>query len=207
MVSGMNPEKLKLLQDQVRVGGKGSVRRKKKVVHRTVNTDDKKVQSSLKKVGVNNIPGIEEVNMFMDDGAVLHFNNPKVQAGLSANTFAITGHGETKQVRELLPGILSQLGTENMQQLRELAASGGPPGAGVVEEEDEDEVPDLVENFDEASKHEAAIGEDATITEIPATVAAPEVVGQEDAKITEVIAEPEDIMAQDNKIEETVTEA
>jgi nascent polypeptide-associated complex subunit beta len=34
------------------------------VVHRTVNTDDKKVQSSLKKLGVNNIPGIEEVNMF-----------------------------------------------------------------------------------------------------------------------------------------------
>jgi nascent polypeptide-associated complex subunit beta len=30
---------------------------------------------------------------------VLHFNNPKVQAGLTANTFAVTGHAETKQVR------------------------------------------------------------------------------------------------------------
>jgi nascent polypeptide-associated complex subunit beta len=110
-------------------------------------------------------------------------------------------------VTELLPGILSQLGTDNMQQLRKLAESGMPPRAGVVEEEeDDDEVPDLVENFDEASKHEVAIGDDATITESPATVAEPEVVGDEDAKITEVIPEPE-VIAEDAKIEETVTEA
>ena len=60
----MNPEKLQKLQSQaqqVRIGGKGSARRKKKVVHRTATTDDKKLQSSLKKLGVNNIPGIEEV--------------------------------------------------------------------------------------------------------------------------------------------------
>merc|ERR1712168_1203058 len=41
---------------------------------------------------MNNIPGIEEVNMIRDDGHVIHFNNPKVQASLAANTFAITGH-------------------------------------------------------------------------------------------------------------------
>jgi len=39
----------------------GTARRKKKVVHRTATTDDKKLQSSLKKLAVNNIPGIEEV--------------------------------------------------------------------------------------------------------------------------------------------------
>merc|ERR1712189_97701 len=63
----MNQEKLKQLQAQVRIGGKGTVRRKKKVVHRTATTDDKKLQSSLKKLSVNNIPGIEEVNMIKDD--------------------------------------------------------------------------------------------------------------------------------------------
>jgi len=46
----MNAEKLKMLQAQVRIGGKGTVRRKKKVVHRTATTDDKKLQSSLKKL-------------------------------------------------------------------------------------------------------------------------------------------------------------
>lgn len=39
----------------------GTARRKKKVVHRTATADDKKLQSSLKKLAVNNIAGIEEV--------------------------------------------------------------------------------------------------------------------------------------------------
>lgn len=42
----------------------GSARRKKKVVHRTATADDKKLQSSLKKLAVNNIAGIEEVHVF-----------------------------------------------------------------------------------------------------------------------------------------------
>lgn len=94
----MNAEKLKKLQASVRIGGKGTPRRKKKIVHQTAATDDKKLQSSLKKLSVNTIPGIEEVNMIRDDGTVIHFNNPKAQASLAANTFAITGHGEHKQV-------------------------------------------------------------------------------------------------------------
>ncbi|XP_064413452.1 transcription factor BTF3 isoform X2 [Latimeria chalumnae] len=57
----MNQEKLAKLQAQVRIGGKGSARRKKKVVHRTATADDKKLQFSLKKLGVNNISGIEEL--------------------------------------------------------------------------------------------------------------------------------------------------
>lgn len=59
--------------------------------------------------------------MIKDDGTVIHFNNPKVQASLSANTFAITGHAETKQLTEMLPGILSQLGADSLTNLRKLA--------------------------------------------------------------------------------------
>lgn len=103
----MNPEKLKALQEQVRTGGKGSVRRKKKVIHRTAATDDKKLQTSLKKLGVNNIPGIEEVNMIKDDGTVIHFTNPKVQASLAANTFSINGQCETKRKLSWLRGVIS----------------------------------------------------------------------------------------------------
>uniref|UniRef100_A0A3B3YYR5 Transcription factor BTF3 n=1 Tax=Poecilia mexicana TaxID=48701 RepID=A0A3B3YYR5_9TELE len=143
----MNQEKLAKLQAQVRIGGKGSARRKKKVVHRTATADDKKLQSSLKKLVVNNIAGIEEVNMIKDDGTVIHFNNPKVQASLSANTFAITGHAETKQLTEMLPSILSQLGADSLSSLRKLAEhfprqalDGKPPKPEDIEEED-DEVP------------------------------------------------------------------
>ncbi|CAG2065430.1 unnamed protein product [Timema podura] len=154
----MNQEKLKKLQAQVRIGGKGTPRRKKKVVHATAATDDKKLQSSLKKLSVNTIPGIEEVNMIKDDGTVIHFNNPKAQASLAANTFAITGHGENKQITEMLPGILSQLGPEGLTQLKRLASSVANSAAGGKASIDEDdEVPELVENFDEASKEELPV--------------------------------------------------
>jgi len=153
----MNPERLKKLQEQVRTGGKGTARRKKKVVHKTATTDDKKLQSTLKKLAVNTIPNIEEVNMIRDDGTVLHFNNPKVQASLAANTFAVTGHAENKQLTEMLPGILNQLGAEGLSNLRRLAEQlpKGRPDVG-MEDDGDDDVPDLVENFDEASKHEDA---------------------------------------------------
>ncbi|XP_043782202.1 transcription factor BTF3-like isoform X2 [Cervus elaphus] len=140
-----NQEKLTKLQAQVRIGGKGTAHRKKKVVHRTAPADDKKLQFSLKKLGVNNISGTEEVNKFTNQGRVIHFNNPKVQASLAANTFTITGHAETKQLTEMLPSIffflLNQLGADSLTSLRKLAEA----------------VPKqyLVENFDEASKNEA----------------------------------------------------
>ena len=43
----MNAEKLAKLQAQVRLGGKGTARRKKKVVHKTAATDDKKLQVNI----------------------------------------------------------------------------------------------------------------------------------------------------------------
>merc|ERR1711955_178695 len=141
-----------------RIGGKGTQRRKKKVVHKTATTDDKKLQGSLKKLAVNTIPNIEEVNMIKDDGTVLHFNNPKVQASLAANTFAITGHAENKQLTEMLPGILNQLGAEGLNNLRRLAERlpQGHVDSITEHDDDDDDVPNLVDNFDEPSKYEGA---------------------------------------------------
>ncbi|XP_065069360.1 transcription factor BTF3 homolog 4-like [Rhopilema esculentum] len=156
----MNQEKvgkLQSLQNQVRIGGKGSARRKRKVVHRTATTDDKKLLGSLKKLAVNNIPGIEEVNMIKDDGTVLHFTNPKVQASLAANTFAITGQVENKQLTEMLPGILNQLGPEGFSNLKRWAErhQGRPETTKEMEvEPEDDEVPELVGSFEAASKEE-----------------------------------------------------
>lgn len=132
----------------------GYPRRKKKIVHSTPATDDKKLQSSLKKLSVNTIPGIEEVNIIKNDGTVIHFNNPKAQASLPTNTFAITGHGENKTITEMVPGILTQLGPQDINQLKKLAteianksAAGGAAGADAGD----DDVPDLVENFEEVA--------------------------------------------------------
>ncbi|XP_031569330.1 transcription factor BTF3 homolog 4-like [Actinia tenebrosa] len=156
----MNSEKLSKLSKEVRIGGKGTPRRKKKVVHRTATTDDKKLQNTLKKLSVNTIQGIEEVNMIKDDGTVIHFNNPKVQANLGANTYAVNGHAETKTITEMLPGILNQLGSDSLTNLRKLAEKFPPSDIGAATntaeevEEDDNEVPMLVQNFDEPSKAE-----------------------------------------------------
>ena len=57
--------------------GKGTPRRVVKKVHKSSGTDDKKLQASLKKLNVQPIQAIEEVNMFKEDGNVIHFANPK----------------------------------------------------------------------------------------------------------------------------------
>ena len=46
-------------------------------MHKSSGTDDKKLQASLKKLNVQPIQAIEEVNMFKEDGNVIHFANPK----------------------------------------------------------------------------------------------------------------------------------
>ncbi|KAG5180552.1 NAC domain-containing protein [Tribonema minus] len=128
----------------------GGARRKKKAVHKTASADDKKLMTALKKLGTTNIPAIEEVNMFQDNGEVIHFVNPKVQAAVSANTYVISGNAEIKKLQDLLPGIVNELGVENMASLQAMAGAGGA-GAGAPIEEDDEDVPDLVENFDEVA--------------------------------------------------------
>jgi hypothetical protein len=48
-----------------------------KKVHRSSGADDQKLQATLKKMNVQPITQIEEVNMFKSDGNVIHFSAPK----------------------------------------------------------------------------------------------------------------------------------
>ncbi|KLO14104.1 NAC-domain-containing protein [Schizopora paradoxa] len=138
-----------------RIGGKGTPRRKVVPKSRASTAqDDKKLQGALKKLNVQPIPSVEEVNMFREDGNVLHFTTPKVHAAVSANTFAIYGTGAVKDLTELVPGILNQLGPDSLTSLRKLAESyqniqqQKAPGASAGGDDDDDDVPDLVENFE-----------------------------------------------------------
>ncbi|XP_039077127.1 transcription factor BTF3-like [Hyaena hyaena] len=133
---------------------------KEEVVHRTATENDTKLQFSLKKLRVNEISRIGEVNMFTNQGTVIHFNNPELQASLAVKTFTIIGHADTKQLTEMLPSIFNQLGTDSLTSLRRLGKA--LPKQSVDEktplatgEKDDNQVPNLVENFEEASKNEA----------------------------------------------------
>jgi nascent polypeptide-associated complex subunit beta len=114
--------------------------------------DDKKLQAALKKLNVQPIQAIEEVNMFKSDGNVIHFAAPKVHAAVPSNTFAIYGNGEEKELTELVPGILNQLGPDSLASLRKLAESyqSMQKESGKEEEDDDEDIPELVEgeNFE-----------------------------------------------------------
>lgn len=59
-------------------GGKGTPRRKQvKKSGAAAAGDDRKLQAALKKMNVQPVTGVEEVNMFKEDGNVLHFGRPQ----------------------------------------------------------------------------------------------------------------------------------
>jgi len=66
--------------------------------------------------------------MIKSDGTVIHFQNPTVQAAIQANTFCISGKAQNKSISEMMPGILSQLGSENMGMLQQLFSQMGGEG-------------------------------------------------------------------------------
>lgn len=170
MEGTVDKEKLAKLQRMaagVRVGGKGSVRRKKKAVHKAAPTDDKRLQTTLKRLQLNQLPGIEEVNIFRDNGSVINFKNPKVQAHISANTYVVSGQAVTNSLQDMLPSIVNQLGADNMPQMKSLMDQLGAAGlggqgaaakAGDDDEGDDEEIPDLVgtANFEEKATADAS---------------------------------------------------
>jgi nascent polypeptide-associated complex subunit beta len=143
-------EKLKSKFNDVRTGGKGTTRRKKRVVHVNSANDDKKLQGYLKRIGARPIEGIEEVLMFQEDLSVISFTKPRQFLGaMSANTFVVSGSAEVKGLDHLMKSshqnFLGLFGAENIQKLQKLM----PTSAST----EEDYVPDLVGgDFEEVSK-------------------------------------------------------
>lgn len=80
-----------------------------------------------------------------------------VHAAVPANTFAIYGNGEDKELTELVPGILNQLGPDSLASLRKLAESyQSMQKSEEGKEADDDDIPELVagETFEGESKVE-----------------------------------------------------
>jgi len=81
-----------------------------------------------------------------------------VHASVPSNTFALYGNGEDKELTELVPGILNQLGPDSLASLRKLAESyqslqkGGEGEEGKKDGDDDEEIPELVEGENFESK-------------------------------------------------------
>ena len=62
-----------------------------------------------------------------------------MSASIQSNTFVIHGHGQEKELTDLVPGILTQLGPDSLSTLKKLAESFKAQGG--------EEVPTLEENL------------------------------------------------------------
>lgn len=154
----MDPQQLEKLRASAgtRTGGKGTPRRNVKVASKASGAGEKDLDTFSKKMGMQQINGIEQANFFHNDGTILHFQKPKVSALMMANFVRIQGNGQVKQLEELMPDIINQMGADHIQKLKRLAEqfqqSGGvmpPATAAAPEDDDDDDVPELVENIDE----------------------------------------------------------
>ncbi len=80
----------------LKLGGKGTQKRKKQVVHKSTSVQDKKIQALAKKAGAKNIGETAEITMFKDDNTVVHFKKPKIEYAMKDKITFITGTSENK---------------------------------------------------------------------------------------------------------------
>ncbi len=78
-----NIDKLRSKMGDARTGGKGSQRRKVKVVAKQQvwlliiqGSNDKVIKNLIKKTGAQPL-GVDEINFFKDDNTVMHFRQPE----------------------------------------------------------------------------------------------------------------------------------
>jgi len=122
-------------------------------VHKSTSTDDKKLQNTLKRLGVNTIPGIEEVLLFNEDQSAVAFANPKVQAAIASNIYVVSGPSTVKSPQEAFASMLGGMNAANIQQLmaqmQGMQGMGDAAGAEAGDVDDDDDVPELVGDFEQ----------------------------------------------------------
>ena len=102
-----------------------------------------------------------------------------VQFSVRENLLVVTGTSESKEIKDLLPEILKQVGPQQYGFLKDLIdQTGGKLGKGAAGpnaaagEDDEDDVPPLVDGtFENAGKWIVSKDKESAICEIPSPVA------------------------------------
>ena len=135
----------KFSSTSIRIGGKGTPKRKVKVVHHNSSNSDKQTKEVIKKLQAQPLQELNEVNLFTKDLKVLQFKNPEVFGNLPNQIFIVCGQSEEKLVKDNFAEFITQLSKSQLDQLK-----GAFPAEGDKKGKQED-VPQLV-NFEEESK-------------------------------------------------------
>ncbi|CDJ38062.1 NAC domain containing protein, putative [Eimeria tenella] len=157
----------RLGQQTQQLGGKGTARRKAAKSHRSAVGEDKRLQQAAKKVGAAAVYGIEEAYLLRKDATGLFFKTPKVLAAPAANTYILSGAVEEKQQLEPLlhargaaaaaaaadgPAVTSEMLKQLQQHVQKFSKQNQQQQQQQQQQEADDDVPDLVQNFEEVSK-------------------------------------------------------
>jgi len=140
-VDELKLEALRKLGASLRIGGRGTARRKFKAVRKKRGKmDDVKFQNALKKVGLNPVGDIEKVTVYKEDGTVWTYTNPRVLANQQANQFCIQGKYDEKKPPVATPEQVKAKefdALSDIDKLRQIAQADLPAaavaaGAGAV---------------------------------------------------------------------------
>ena len=132
------------------IGGKGTQRRKHEAKKRGNKVEaDKKIEAIAKKAQAKKLNDINEINIFKDDNTVIHFKKPILEYSFKEKVSFVSGIHETKNIKELLPAIIKQLGPKQFDLMKEYAETIKTKDK---KDDKNDEPPELVEDFESVSK-------------------------------------------------------
>jgi len=93
--------------------------------------------------------------MFRDDNTVLHMRKPQVQYSFREQLLVVQGVPETKNLKEMMPEILKQIGPQQLEALKDIIDNQVQPpkpnAEGDKDQDDEDDPPALVGTFEDAA--------------------------------------------------------
>ena len=132
------------------IGGKGTQRRKHEAKKRGNKVEtDKKIEAIAKKSQAKKLNEISEINIFKDDNTVIHFKKPTLEYSFKEKVSFVSGLHETKNIKELIPAIIKQLGPKQFEFMKEYAETLKNKDK---KDEKNDQAPELVEDFESVSK-------------------------------------------------------
>ena len=137
----------KFSNTDIRLGGKGTMKRKMKVVHKAGTGDDKKTKGLIKKLGAQPLNEIVEMNFFTNDNQVMQFKNPEVHGSLQNQTFIVSGNFELNHLKNCFADVLTQLSPAQLEKMKNEIA----PSSSTKQDAKEDDAPQLVD-FEDAAK-------------------------------------------------------
>ena len=133
------------------IGGTGTQKRKKAAKHRGNKVEaDKKIQALSKKAGARKINEVSEINIFKDDNTVVQLKKPSLEYSFKEKVSFVSGVSETKNIKDILPGIIKQLGPKQFEFMKEYAETLKAKDKKKTDKIEE--APELVEDFEEVSK-------------------------------------------------------